>query len=106
VGVEASATDPTTRSSVGRKAGYIGGNSSSLGFNRSTPFILGLRVRKIWWNKDSVRRTSDKVAGATLDSNMLAKEKVLGGLEYKDNATTEGKEVDIMEEMLGIDPLV
>jgi hypothetical protein len=37
-----------------------------MGFDGSTPFVVGIRVRKIWWEK-GVRKTSDKVAGAALD---------------------------------------
>jgi hypothetical protein len=103
-GMEASATDPNTGSSAGGKTEYTGGDSSSSGFDGSTPFILGLRVRKIWWNKEKTRQMSDKVAGATLSDRVDAKEEVLTGAEFVDDATVEGEEVDITEETLGIDP--
>ena len=106
VGGEASATDPATQSSMGGKAGYKDSSSSGAGFNGSTSFILGLRVRKIWWKKDGERQMSDKVAGATLEDSAPAKDKVLNGLQFEDDATLEGEKVDMTTEVLGIEPSV
>lgn len=63
---EVGASDPHGIASGGGSVGYTSEDTSAMGFNGSTPFILGIRVRKIWWEK-GVRKTSDKVAGVALD---------------------------------------
>lgn len=44
---------------------YMNENTDKVGFDNSKPFILGIRLRKIWW-VEGIRYTTDKVAGATL----------------------------------------
>lgn len=111
VGGEASATDPNSGTSGGAKGGYTGEGSSSSGFDGSTPFILGLRVRKIWWDKkDGTRKVLDKVVGATLDDHGPSKESILNGLEFEDDFVaheehTKGSDVfDNEEAGLGLGP--
>ncbi|KAF5621993.1 major facilitator superfamily transporter [Fusarium sp. NRRL 52700] len=52
--------------SGGVTGSFANENFSSVAFNGSAPFVLGIRVRKIWW-EDGVTKTSDNVAGQTLD---------------------------------------
>lgn len=58
-------TDPQTGTSGGGGGGYTSEDADAVGFDGSKPFVLGFRVRKIWW-EDGIRRTSDKVSGTTL----------------------------------------
>lgn len=67
VKAEIGASDPQGMVSAGGTGGYTSENTSAMGFDGSTPFVLGIRVRKIWWEK-GVRKTSDKVAGVALDN--------------------------------------
>ena len=66
VKAEMGASDPQGIASAGGSGGYASENTSTMGFDGSTPFVVGIRVRKIWWEK-GVRKTSDKVAGPALD---------------------------------------
>ncbi|KAM5344485.1 hypothetical protein ACJ41O_013021 [Fusarium nematophilum] len=59
-------TDPQGVASGGGSGGYTSEDAAAVGFDGSTPFVLGIRVRKIWWER-GIRKTSDKVAGAALD---------------------------------------
>ncbi|ENH72262.1 hypothetical protein FOC1_g10004499 [Fusarium oxysporum f. sp. cubense race 1] len=67
VKAEIGASDPQGMVSAGGTGGYTSEDTSAMGFDGSTPFVLGIRVRKIWWEK-GVRKTSDKVAGVALDN--------------------------------------
>ncbi|KAJ4141760.1 hypothetical protein NW768_000977 [Fusarium equiseti] len=66
VKAEMGASDPQGIASAGARGGYGSENTSTMGFDGSTPFVVGIRVRKIWW-ENGVRKTSDKVVGAALD---------------------------------------
>ncbi|CAH0055815.1 unnamed protein product, partial [Clonostachys solani] len=59
-------TDPQGGASGGASAGYTSEDAAAVGFDASTPFILGIRVRKIWWD-NGIRNTADKLAGAALE---------------------------------------
>lgn len=101
-GVEASATDLNIHSDVGGNAGYTRSNSSSSGFSGSTPFILGLRVRKISWEKGGASKMTDQVAGATLSDTTLAKDDVLYNVKLEDDAIVEGETIDVIDGTFGI----
>jgi hypothetical protein len=101
-GAEASATEPNTQTSIGGNAGYTRGNESSSGFDGSTPFILGLRVRKIWWDKDAARKTSDKVAGTVLGDSRQEKPDMMENARFEDDAKVGNDTIDIDEDCLGV----
>jgi hypothetical protein len=84
------ATELTSSLTAGAGAGYSGDESSTVGFLNSSPFMLGLRVRKIWWDKDGSKQTSDDVAGAVLGASGSSQRCILDGIQYKDDWTPEG----------------
>lgn len=56
-------------------------------FDGSTPFVLGMRVRKIWWDRQGVRQDKLDVVGATLGNDVETKKGLLEGLRYEDDET-------------------
>ncbi|KAF2176063.1 hypothetical protein K469DRAFT_700455 [Zopfia rhizophila CBS 207.26] len=85
VGGEASGAEPTTGATAGANTGYADTGTATAGFNGSTPFILGLRVRKIWWDKDGEMQTSDEVAGRVLGDEAPKKAEIGAGLKFEDD---------------------
>lgn len=81
---QVAATDPNSGTTGGTGGAYESENRLSTSFDGSTPFILGIRVRKIWWSKDGVRHEETDVVGATLGDDQK-KVGVLDGLEYADD---------------------
>ncbi|KAF4637015.1 hypothetical protein G7Y89_g1070 [Cudoniella acicularis] len=59
-------SDPHTGPGGGADGGYAIQDSANVGFEESSEFVLGFRVRKIYW-KDNVRIATGNVAGATLE---------------------------------------
>lgn len=107
---EAAVTGPHTNASSGAKAAYADDHSAVAGFDGSKPFVLGIRVRKIWWRKDGVRLTSDDVAGSVLgDSDEEDEPDILAGLQFEDVAvgdddTTSAKVFEEKGNSTGIEP--
>jgi len=66
VGGQLAATDPHTGTSAGAGGNVDSEDSMASSFDGSTPFILGIRVRKIWWDKDGTRHAAEDVVGSTL----------------------------------------
>lgn len=64
---EGGGKEPNSGTSAGGKAGYSKDKETTTGVEDSDDFVLGIRVRKIWWEKD-IRQESDKVAGSVLRS--------------------------------------
>lgn len=50
-------------------------------YEDSTPFILGIRVRKIWWDGHGVRCEAEDEFGATFDNCSVKDEENLKGVE-------------------------
>ncbi|KAJ3463533.1 hypothetical protein MRS44_008319 [Fusarium solani] len=71
---------PTSTSTAGAPASYENEESLASSFDGSTPFILGIRARKIWWGKGEVRQEVEDIVGATLDDSKAMNEGVLEGL--------------------------
>lgn len=84
------ATDPHSGTTGGAGAAYEGEDSSGLSFDGSTPFVLGIRVRKIWWDKEGGRHDAHDVVGATLGDGKRRKLDVLDGLQYTDDDEVDG----------------
>jgi hypothetical protein len=96
---EASGTDPHTGTSAGASAAYKGDGTAVAGFDGSKPFVLGFRVRKIWWRRDGVRQTSDSVAGSVLeDADDDGEPSILAGLEFDDFAVSNDATIKVFEE--------
>ncbi|KAL7803905.1 hypothetical protein V8C43DRAFT_266357 [Trichoderma afarasin] len=107
---EANVTEPHSGISAGAEARYESENTTSNGFDGSTPFILGIRVRKIWWKK-RIRQTSDTVSGSILaDSDDEDAPSLLVGLEFEDdfvaedNSLNEAKVIEEVDELTGPEP--
>ncbi|KAL1873556.1 hypothetical protein Daus18300_003921 [Diaporthe australafricana] len=66
---EAGLVEPASNASVGGSAGYTRNKERTTGVEDSNDFVLGIRVRKIWWEK-GIRQTSDRVVGRVLESKM------------------------------------
>ncbi|KAJ4256759.1 hypothetical protein NW762_008855 [Fusarium torreyae] len=86
---EAAATDPNTGTSAGGSAAYNNEANLLSSFDGSTPFILGIRTRKIWWDKDGTRRDEEYTAGSTLGGFKGKKEDVTDGLMFVDDQANE-----------------
>ena len=84
-GGQLSVTDPTSVISFGERAAYESGQNSSSSFDGSTPFILGMRVRKVWWDRAGVRHNVEDIVGATLGGSKLEDESVMNGLQFVDD---------------------
>lgn len=86
---EGAGTDFHSGTSAGGCAGYTSEGNAAGSFDGSKPFVLGFRVRKIWW-KNGVRRTSDKVVGSTLeDGKCRERPSVVNGLDFMDDFTVD-----------------
>ncbi|KAK7718126.1 hypothetical protein SLS63_010511 [Diaporthe eres] len=86
---QAAATDPNSGTTGGTGGAYESENKLSTSFNGSTPFVLGIRVRKIWWGKNGVRHEEHDVVGATLGNNQK-KVDVLDDIQYADDEVDTG----------------
>ncbi|KAJ4024684.1 hypothetical protein NW752_003238 [Fusarium irregulare] len=85
LGGQAAATDPHSGPTGGGSGTYEGEESFSSSFDGSTPFILGIRVRKVWWERDGVRQEEEDIVGATLGDRKDSSESILDGLKYVDD---------------------
>ena len=87
-------TEPTTASLAGGGAGYRRETSTATGVEGSDDFVLGIRVRKIWWEK-GLRQVSDKVVGRVLGSGGGGKahiSKPEAGMQFVDDFELEDPE--------------
>ncbi|KAM7185094.1 hypothetical protein V8F33_012603 [Rhypophila sp. PSN 637] len=77
------------------------------GFDGATPFILGIRVRKIWWGRDGVRREEEDIVGATLGDSKEMNKGVLDGLRYADDEVVNAAGQNIVDEsqLWEVDPV-
>lgn len=48
---ELAVPEPLSSTSIGLGGSYAHGSTISCGFNGSSPFLLGFRVKKIWWDR-------------------------------------------------------
>ncbi|KAF5702069.1 major facilitator superfamily transporter [Fusarium mundagurra] len=108
---EIGASDPQGMVSAGGSGGYASEDTSAMGFDGSTPFVLGIRVRKIWWEK-GVRKTSDKVPGRALDNDRAHdKASPVSGARFVEDFLVDDDETPTAEKIfaneidgLGIEP--
>ncbi|SCV25225.1 uncharacterized protein FFB14_00118 [Fusarium fujikuroi] len=98
---ELGASDPQGMASAGGSGGYTSEDTSAMGFDGSTPFVLGIRVRKIWW-ENGVRRTLDKVPGRALD-NAGAHNKVgpVSGAKFVEDFLVDDGETPTLGKVFG-----
>jgi hypothetical protein len=83
---EGSGTDPHSLTQVGGKASFTSEDKTAASFKESTDFIVGFRVRKIFWKRGGGMETSDKVAGSVLDgTDEAAIPAVLVGVQSVDD---------------------
>lgn len=80
-----SVTDPTSIASVGQRGACDSGQNSSSSFDGSAHFILGIRVRKIWWDKAGLRHEIEDTVGATLSGFKVEDESAMKGLQFVDD---------------------
>lgn len=104
---QAGATDPHSGTTSGASGTCEGEESFSSSFDGATPFILGIRVRKIWWGRDGVRLEEEDIVGATLGDSKEMNEGVLDGLRYADDEVANAAGQNIIDEsQLGeVDPV-
>ncbi|KAF2801992.1 uncharacterized protein BDZ99DRAFT_212406 [Mytilinidion resinicola] len=76
-----------TGTTGGTSGAYESEESLYSSFDGSTPFILGIRVRKIWWDKEGTRHNEHDVVGATLGDPKGKNMDVLDGLQSADDTT-------------------
>lgn len=98
VSAQAAATDPHSGTTAGTTASYENEESLASSFDGSTPFILGIRVRKIWWDKDGVRQEMEDIVGATLGDSKAMNEGILEGLRYFDDEAAGAPGQNIVDE--------
>ena len=90
LGAQGGATDPHSGTTGGASGGYEGDDSVGASFDGSTPFVLGIRVRKIWWDKEGARKDALDVVGATLGDGRRRLDDLLDGLQYADEEEADG----------------
>jgi hypothetical protein len=86
---EVAVTDQSSGVTAGAGAGRNKDDSSTTGFLGSTPFILGLRIRKIWWDKHGSRQMCDNVAGSVLGASGSSDRRILDDMQYQDDWVPE-----------------
>ncbi|KAI0101529.1 hypothetical protein GGR51DRAFT_530051 [Nemania sp. FL0031] len=83
------------------EAGYGGEDSLSTTFGRSKPLLLGIRVRKIWWDKSRKTKKNDDVVGRTCRSNQIRSEQLNDGLIWQDDFTVdENAEPSVLDKVI------
>jgi hypothetical protein len=87
---QAAAKDPHSGTSVGAGGAHEGEERLQASFDGSTPFVLGIRVREIWWDKEGVRHDAHNAVGATLGDSRTRELDVLDGLQYADDDEVDG----------------
>lgn len=112
--VQAGLEAPGSGVSAGANAGYKKDIERTTGVEESNDFILGIRVRKIWW-EEGVRQTSDKVVGRVLgsESSKVSIGSAAAGLQVADDFEFDGPqafgiEKRFVEESIqtGLEPVV
>lgn len=111
--VKGALTEPATGSSAGGSARYRGERERTTGVEESDDFVLGIRVRKIWW-ENGVRQVSDKVVGSVLESGKgkLHIGKPEAGMQFVDDfelndlEATAGKRFVDEGTLTGMEPVV
>ncbi|KAM0326357.1 hypothetical protein ACHAQA_006959 [Verticillium albo-atrum] len=78
------AVEPNSGTAVGGALGITREDSSGAAFSESTDFVLGIRLRKIWW-KGGVMRHATHVAGSALDDEGQGRAGPLVGVEFIDD---------------------
>lgn len=87
---EAGVTEPHTQATIGAGGGVHREDALLASFDGSKPFILGMRVRKIWWDGTGTRQIDDDVVGSTLQSGQSKTEGGVGdGLQSQDDFTVD-----------------
>jgi hypothetical protein len=87
---QGAATDSHSGTAGGASGPYESEEILSSSFDGSTPFILGIRVRKIWWDKEGTRQDVHDDVGATLSGRKEKKMDVLDGLRSADDDEADG----------------
>ena len=100
---QAAATDPHSGMTGGAGGAYEGEDSLGASFDGSMPFVLGIRLRKIWWDKEGARHDAHDVVGATLGDSRRRVLDVLDGLQYADDDEVDGasEQTVVVEAQLG-----
>ncbi|RFU81009.1 major facilitator superfamily mfs-1 [Trichoderma arundinaceum] len=91
-------TVPNSGTANGIGGAYEGELSISSSFDGSTPFILGIRVRKIWWDRNGTRHNENDTIGATLAGPEGNDMDVLSGLRFVDDEVDNVSEQRIVDE--------
>lgn len=97
---EGAGIDPTSTTTGGAKAAIENEDNLSSSFDGSTPIILGIRVRKIWWSKDGVAQGAEHIVGATLGDSKKKEMNVLDGLVFVDDEFDNARGQTVVDESL------
>lgn len=81
----AAAADPNSGTTGGASGACESGESISSSFDGSTPFILGIRVRKIWWDEEGIRQDAHDTVGTTLGDAKGKETDILNGVKFVDD---------------------
>ena len=82
---QAAGTDPHSNTTGGTSGAYEDAEDISSSFDGSMPFVLGIRVRKIWWDKEGMRNEALDTVGATLGDSEGNETDVLTGVKFVDD---------------------
>ncbi|KAM0512892.1 hypothetical protein ACHAPE_008394 [Trichoderma viride] len=94
---ELAVPEPLSSTSIGLGGSYAHGSTISCSFDGSSPFILGFRVKKIWWDRHGKWHEKERTAGCTLSIGSQGDGSVMDGIRYADD------EVDIAEDQTIVD---
>ncbi|KAJ5006497.1 hypothetical protein K4K48_003478 [Colletotrichum sp. SAR 10_66] len=96
---QAATTDATSNATFGADGAVEEEDAISSSFDGSTPFILGIRVRKIWWDKENKRRDELDVVGSTLGAQERHSTDSSYGMQYVDDTIDIQNEKTVVEKI-------
>ncbi|KAK1239899.1 hypothetical protein MKX08_007341 [Trichoderma sp. CBMAI-0020] len=95
---ELAVSEPLSSTSIGLGGSHAHGSTISCGFNSSSPFILGFRVKKIWWDRHGKCHEKERTAGCTLSSGSHQDGSVLDGIRYADDEVDNAEDQTFVDE--------
>ncbi|EHK46963.1 hypothetical protein TRIATDRAFT_263405 [Trichoderma atroviride IMI 206040] len=97
---ELAVPEPLSSTSIGLEGSYSHGSTISCGFSSSSPFILGFRVKKIWWDRHGKWHEKERTAGCTLSYGSHRDGSVMDGIRYADDEVDSAEDQTFVDETL------
>ncbi|KAL7898889.1 hypothetical protein HDV63DRAFT_176865 [Trichoderma sp. SZMC 28014] len=94
---EFAVSEPLSSTSNGSGGSYAHGSTISCGFDASSPFILGFRVKKIWWDRHGEWHQKERTAGCTL-SKTHGNGNVMENMRHADDEVDNERDQTFVDE--------